>query len=263
MTTTTRSSFALAALALAALVTPAAGQDFRWTGRLAPGKRLEIKGVSGDIHAVAATGDQIEVTAVKQARRSDPAEVEIKVVPSDEGVTICAVYPTGRHARRENTCEPGDHWSSNTEDNDVSVDFTVHLPAGLELYANTVNGDVEAEGLGGTVKAYTVNGSIRLSTKGFAEATTVNGSIYASLGRADWTEGVDFRTVNGGITLELPATFSAEIRAETVNGDIETDFPLTVTGRFGPRHLRGTVGHGGRHLDLGTVNGSIRLRKST
>jgi len=263
VTTTTRSSFALAALALAALVTPAAGQDFRWTGRLAPGKRLEIKGVSGDIHAVAATGDQIEVTAVKQARRSDPAEVEIKVVPSDEGVTICAVYPTGRHARRENTCEPGDHWSSNTEDNDVSVDFTVHLPAGLELYANTVNGDVEAEGLGGTVKAYTVNGSIRLSTKGFAEATTVNGSIYASLGRADWTEGVDFRTVNGGITLELPATFSAEIRAETVNGDIETDFPLTVTGRFGPRHLRGTVGNGGRHLDLGTVNGSIRLRKST
>ena len=263
MTTTTRSSFALAALALAALVTPAAGQDFRWTGRLAPGKRLEIKGVSGDIHAVAATGDQIEVTAVKQARRSDPAEVEIKVVPSDEGVTICAVYPTGRHARRENTCEPGDHWSSNTEDNDVSVDFTVHLPAGLELYANTVNGDVEAEGLGGTVKAYTVNGSIRLSTKGFAEATTVNGSIYASLGRADWTEGVDFRTVNGGITLELPATFSAEIRAETVNGDIETDFPLTVTGRFGPRHLRGTVGNGGRQLDLGTVNGSIRRRKST
>ena len=263
MTTTTRSSFALAALALAALVTPAAGQDFRWTGRLAPGKRLEIKGVSGDIHAVAATGDQIEVTAVKQARRSDPAEVEIKVVPSDEGVTICAVYPTGRHARRENTCEPGDHWSSNTEDNDVSVDFTVHLPAGLELYANTVNGDVEAEGLGGTVKAYTVNGSIRLSTKGFAEATTVNGSIYASLGRADWTEGVDFRTVNGGITLELPATFSAEIRAETVNGDIETDFPLTVTGRFGPRHLRGTVGNGGRQLDLGTVNGSIRLRRSS
>ncbi len=263
MTTSTRSSFALAALALAALVTPAAGQDFRWTGRLAAGKRLEIKGVSGDIHAVAATGDQIEVTAVKQARRSDPADVEIKVVPSDEGVTICAVYPTGRHARRENTCEPGDHWSSNTEDNDVSVDFTVHLPAGLELYANTVNGDVEAEGLGGTVRAYTVNGSIRLSTKGFAEATTVNGSIYASLGRADWTEGVDFRTVNGGITLELPATFSAEIRAETVNGDIETDFPITVTGRFGPRHLRGTVGNGGRQLDLGTVNGSIRLRKST
>jgi len=126
-----------------------------------------------------------------------------------------------------------------------------------------VNGDVEAEGLGDTVRAYRVNGGIRLSTKRFAEAVTVNGSIYASMGRADWTDGVDFHTVNGGITLELPASFSAEVRASTVNGDIETDFPLTVTGRFGPRHLRGTVGTGGRDLDLNTVNGSIRLRKST
>ncbi len=263
MTTTIRTSLALAALALTGLGTTAAAQDFRWTGRLAAGKRVEIKGVNGDIHAVAATGTDVEVTAVKQARRSDPDEVEIKVVPSDDGVTICAVYPTGRRARRENTCEPGDHWSSNTENNDVSVDFTVRLPANLELYANTVNGDVEAEGLGGTVRAYTVNGGIRLSTKGFAEAVTVNGSIYASMGRADWTDGVDFHTVNGGITLELPASFSAEVRASTVNGDIETDFPLTVTGRFGPRHLRGTVGTGGRDLDLNTVNGSIRLRKST
>ena len=263
MTTTIKTSLALAALALTGLATTAAAQDFRWTGRLAAGKRVEIKGVNGDIHAVAATGTDVEVTAMKHARRSDPDEVEIKVVPSDDGVTICALYPTGRRARHENTCEPGDHWSSNTENNDVSVDFTVRLPANLELYANTVNGDVEAEGLGGTVRAYTVNGGIRLSTKGFAEAVTVNGSIYASMGRADWTDGVDFHTVNGGITLELPASFSAEVRASTVNGDIETDFPLTVTGRFGPRHLRGTVGTGGRDLDLNTVNGSIRLRKST
>jgi len=263
VTTTIKTSLALAALALTGLATTAAAQDFRWTGHLAAGKRVEIKGVNGDIHAVAATGTDVEVTAMKHARRSDPDEVEIKVVPSDDGVTICAVYPTGRRARHENTCEPGDHWSSNTENNDVSVDFTVRLPANLELYANTVNGDVEAEGLGGTVRAYTVNGGIRLSTKGFAEAVTVNGSIYASMGRADWTDGVDFHTVNGGITLELPASFSAEVRASTVNGDIETDFPLTVTGRFGPRHLRGTVGTGGRDLDLNTVNGSIRLRKST
>jgi putative adhesin len=256
-------AWSVLALGAAALAAPASAQGFRWTGKLAAGKRVEIKGVTGDIHAVAAAADEILVTAEKHARHSDPDEVEIKVVPSEDGVTICALYPTGRRARHENTCEPGEHWSSSTEDNDVAVDFTVHLPAGLHLYANTVNGDIEAEGLGGNVKASTVNGGIRLSTKGYGEAVTVNGSIYASLGRADWTDGVDFHTVNGGITLELPASFSAEVRAETVNGDIETEFPLTVTGRFGPRHMRGTIGTGGRELDLGTVNGSIRLRKST
>jgi hypothetical protein len=47
-----------------------------------------------------------------------------------------------------------------------------------------------------------------------------------------------------------------------VNGDLVTDFPLTVTGRFGPRHLNGTIGSGGRALALETVNGTIRLRKA-
>jgi len=97
---------------------------------------------------------------------------------------------------------------------------------------------------------------------GSAEAQTVNGSIVASLGRATWSDGLDFRTVNGGITLDLPANLSAEVRAQTVNGDIVTDFPLTVTGRLGPRKLNGTIGNGGRRLDLATVNGTIRLRKA-
>lgn len=113
------------------------------------------------------------------------------------------------------------------------------------------------------VAANTVNGSIRISTSGYAEAETVNGSIVASLGRATWSDGIEFRTVNGGITLDLPATLSTEVRAETVNGDILTDFPLTVTGRLGPRRISGTIGTGGRQLALATVNGSIRLRKTT
>jgi len=91
----------------------------------------------------------------------------------------------------------------------------------------------------------------------------MNGSIVASLGRATWSDGLDFRTVNGGITLDLPAGLSTEVRATTVNGDIQTDFPLMVTGRLGPRSLRGTIGSGGRRLALETVNGSIRLRKSS
>src|ERR671931_118451 len=132
-----------------------------------------------------------------------------------------------------------------THDNDVEVDFTVRVPAGGRFIANTVNG------------------SIQISTAGYAEAHTVNGSIVASLGRSNWSDAIEFSTVNGGITLDLPGSLSTEIRASTVNGDIETDFPLTVTGRFGPRHVRGTIGSGGRQLALTTVNGSIRLRKST
>src|SRR3989441_12684060 len=82
------------------------------------------------------------------------------------------------------------------------------------------------------------------------------------MGKASWTDGVEFRTVNGGITLDLPPSLSAEVRAETVNGEIFTDFPLTVTGKLGPRRVTGTIGGGGRQLAVSTVNGNIRLRKA-
>ncbi len=78
---------------------------------------------------------------------------------------------------------------------------------------------------------------------------------------AVWSDALEFKTVNGGITLDLPQDLSTEVRATTVNGDITTDFPLTVSGRFGPRRLNGTVGGGGRNLELETVNGSIALRR--
>jgi len=243
--------------------TPLAAQDFHWTGHLAAGKRLEIKGVNGSIRAMATTGDQIDVSARKTARRSDPDEVEIKVVPFEDGVAICAVYPTPRRARHDNSCEPGDDWSSSTENNDVEVDFTIKLPAGIDFFGRTVNGDLEANSLGADADVSTVNGSVDVSAAGHVEAATVNGSIRASMGRSDWESIAKFTTVNGGITLTLPANLNADVRAETVNGDLETDFPMTVTGKFGPRHMRGTIGSGGRSLELTTVNGSIHLRKAS
>jgi DUF4097 and DUF4098 domain-containing protein YvlB len=242
-----------------------AAQDFSWKGRVAAGKRLEIKGVNGDITALAATGTEVEVTAEKRSRRSDPDEVEIEVIEHADGVTICAVYPTPRRARRENSCGPGDDWHSNTNNNDVNVHFTVRVPAGVHTLLHTVNGEVEADRLGGDVDAATVNGSVRVSTSGTAEARTVNGSITAVMGRADFRHA-EFSTVNGGITLELPRDFAAELRAETLNGHIDSDFPLSVSGRFSPRRIVGTIGAGGggdgRTLYLKTVNGSLRLRRA-
>jgi DUF4097 and DUF4098 domain-containing protein YvlB len=81
------------------------------------------------------------------------------------------------------------------------------------------------------------------------------------MGRADWPDGADFRTVNGEITLRLPAAVNAEVRAETANGHIKSELPLAITGQVDPRRLQGTLGSGGRRLALATVNGSITLLK--
>lgn len=237
------------------------GPDFSWHQPMAAGKTLEIKGINGEIRTTLASGNEAEVTATKTARRSNPDDVQIKVLEDPEGVTICVLYPSPRNGQ-PNECGTGNHGRMNTEDNDVIVNFTVKVPAGVNYVARTVNGEIRAAGLKSDVDAATVNGSIRIATSGHAEATTVNGSIDAAMGNADWDDDVSFSTVNGGITLELPAEVNAVLKASTVNGDITSDFPVTVQGRFGPRSMRGTLGRGGHELELETVNGSIALRRA-
>lgn len=235
---------------------------FHWSGTLPQGRTLEIKGVNGEIRALAADGDEIEVSAVKHAKRSDPASVHIEVVRGDDGVTICAVYPTPRDAREENRCAPGNEGHMNVRRNDVAVDFTVRVPAGISLIERSVNGDVAAEELRSDVDARTVNGSVRIATTGHAEASTVNGGINVRMGRSDWDDEARFSTVNGSITVEFPPSLGAELEASTVNGGIDSDFPLSVRGRLNARHINAVIGDGGHRLKLSTVNGSIRLRKS-
>jgi hypothetical protein len=248
-------------LAVAALALPQAlfAADFHWQGRLAPGRVLQVYGVNGGIHASSAAGDEATVEAVKKAKRSDPESVEIKVIEHAEGVTICAVYP-GREGEA-NDCQPGGKGRMNVRDNDVSVEFTVQVPAGVRFVAKTVNGGIEAKGLSGDVDANTVNGGVSVDTAGEAHAQTVNGGITAALGRADGKGPLKFSTVNGGITVDLPASIGAEVKAQTVNGAIQTDFGLTVTGGVVGKKLQGTIGGGGRSLELNTVNGSIQVRK--
>lgn len=252
----------LAVLALAAAPAALAGQaeDWSWSGKVAKGQQVEVKGVNGGITVTAASGDSIEARATRTARRSDPAGVQIKVVEHADGVTICALYPTPE-GERPNECAPGKGGRMSTRDNDTKVEFTLRVPAGVRFAGQTVNGGIGIAGLSADVEARTVNGGVEVETSGLAQAETVNGGVTVRMGRADWSGTTRFKTVNGGITVELPAGASAEVRAKTVNGGIETDFPLTVTGRIARHSLNGTIGSGGRTLELETVNGGIHLKK--
>ncbi len=261
----------------AALPATVQEQPFRWSGRIASGKTIEVRGVLGTIRALPASGSEVEVTAIRRARRGDPGSVRIEVVPHDGGVTVCAVYPRGnwpgdgdgrRSGEREaeggrGRCEQGDRRGPGArDDDDVSVDFTVRVPAGVRLAAHNVSGDVDAEGMRGYVDARSVSGDVRISTSGFGEASTVSGEIVAVLGSGGWSGELDFRTVSGDITLELPARTSTEVRVETMSGDIESDFPLDVERRSMRRRARGTLGQGGRELYVTTLSGDVRLRKA-
>jgi hypothetical protein len=231
---------------------------FSWHQKLAPEQFIEIRGVSGDIRAEGYDGAEVQVTAEKSGR--DAEQVRIEVVPSSDGVTICAVYPS-RDRDGENRCEAGGG-HMNTRDTHARVGFTVKVPKNIRFIGATVNGAVAADGLGRWARVSTVNGSVHVSTAAWAEASSVNGSIFARFGKADWPGTLHLSTVNGRIEVQIAGDLNTDIETSTVNGSIDSDFPMTVSGRMRRGSIHGTIGSGGRELRMSTVNGDMELHKA-
>jgi hypothetical protein len=261
----------LAAAGVALLASGARAQDastdnsFRWAARIPNGAWLRISNLNGAIRVTAGSGDQTVVTAEKQWRLGDPSRVRIQTVRDGDNIVICALW----HERDECTAEGARYHTNNDEDHerhqDVSVAFTVQLPRGVRIDAGTVNGDVTVHDATSEVRAHTVNGSVEAYTSGGpVSAHTVNGGVRARAESLAGSDDLDYSTVNGSVTVTLPATLAAMVDMSTVNGSIQTDFPLTIQGRMRPTRLSGAVGGGGsRHVRIRTVNGSIELLKGS
>lgn len=234
------------------------GEPWEYTHAVSPSQHVWIRNTNGPIEVMPGNSDNLEVHAEKSWRHSTPQSVHIIPVPTDRGITICAVWEA-----RESRCnDGGDYRMNGVRKNDVAVRFIVHLPRGVPVDASTVNGGLDINGVSAPVEATTVNGRIGVHTvSGPIQATTVNGSIEAMM--QSLTGGdVRLTTVNGSVTAGLPRRSNMNIDAETVNGRVESEFPVKVSGKISTRHLRGTIGAGGSTLKLTTVNGSITIQEA-
>lgn len=231
------------------------GAEFHWKGKLAPENVLEIKNINGNIAAESVSGDEVEVTAEKRGLRAD--EVKIKMVQHSDGVTFCAILPG---MKDNDQCDQNDHGHRNRE---FKVDFTVRVPENIRFSGKNVNGNVTAKNMGRFVHASSVNGSVRVSTKSWAEVSSVNGSVEARMGQADWTGTLNAESVNGSVELEFPGDLNADVSFKSVNGRLESDFALTVQGSLSGHAVKGRIGNGGRELKVETVNGNVKLRRNS
>ena len=149
--------------------------------------------------------------------------------------------------------------------------------------AQTSNGGVEVQDLDGSAVLKTSNGRVRAEgVKGTLEAETSNGGINVHLTKADPGRPVKLDTSNGsidltvdsanqndvyastsnaGITVHMPPSIGARLRAHTSNGSITSAFEVQMQGQISKHSLEGTIGTGGPVLDLSTSNGGIRLEK--
>ena len=230
-------------------------QDLDWSAGMQSGQTLEIRGVIGSILAQLAPDGTARVTADKNGGSSPESSVTFEVVTHAGGVTICAMYPDVS-GEPSNECVPGGGQMS-VRDNDVVVTFDVQVPEGVRLIEWTVNGNVRATAVRSEVDGFAVNGDASISTTDLAEAATVNGNVEVTIGDESPDRALAYSTVNGNVTLRVPAGIDASIDATTVNGTMNSDFLLANPT---PGHWTGTLGDGGSNLALTTVNGNLELR---
>jgi len=147
-------------------------------------------------------------------------------------------------------------------DESWSVSFEISVPRTAMLTLNANNGGISIEDFHGTAKFHTRNGGLSLSNAGGdLRGETTNGGVNVSVAGDHWDgTGLDVETRNGGVVLNVPKGFSAELEAGTTHGRISIDFPVTVTGTIG-RHLQTTLGSGGPRVRAITTNGGVTIRQ--
>jgi hypothetical protein len=275
---------ALVAIAIApsAVVSQELGRNqetWTWAGRVESGKWFRLSSVNGPVSIEASSDNMVHVRARKDVRRGAVTDVAFQVVETGGDVRVCALW-------RRNYCDDKGHHSRGSDDDrrdrtDVRVSFTISVPAGVRVSAGTVNGEmivrnltsdvrastvngrVEVENAGGEVHATTVNGTVDVTTRGGpVNASSVNGDIDVTMSSAPGNEAMKFRSVNGSVTLRMPESLNADLRMGTMHGSISSDYPVQLSGRFGPRRAEGTIGRGGRRIEIETVNGSVSLIKA-
>lgn len=238
---------------------------WRWSGALGAGRTVIIRNLNGAIQLEPATGNTVEVVAEKEWNRGDPDRVRVEARLTNGGagdLIICALWGTdARCDERGYSHGTARGASRGWRDGDVSVRFTIKVPAGAHVRAHTANGSITATGTVGDLDAEAVNGGITARpASGRVSASTVNGSITART-TAGPPGTLEFSTVNGSITLELPATLNADVDLSVVNGNIRSDLPVLLNGELNRHHVSARIGTGGPGLRVKTVNGSITIHR--
>jgi hypothetical protein len=231
--------------------------DFTWGDRIDAGRSVIASNINGTVTMRPGSGDRVEVRATKHWRRGDPSLVRVYAEKQNGNVRICPLY------RDQQICDD-DHTSSHDRrdyDGDVTIDFVILVPKGVNVSASTVNGNVSISGGTENVEAATVNGGIAVeSGRGRLSATTVAGGIAATVEMVP--QSMNFTSVNGEILVEMAKSIGADVDVTTVNGSVKTDYDIVVNGGWFSNRVSGHIGpSGGPRMHITTVNGGVQLRK--
>jgi hypothetical protein len=170
----------------------------------------------------------------------------------------------------------------------VNLGLQVPVRTSLKLACQQA-GEIVVEQVEGEIEANGLNGSVTLAdVSGVAVVHSFNGSIKVTLQRVTPDKPMSFSTLNGDIDVTLPANTRANVKLETLNASIHSDFEIQSDGATRPKagtpsiwttetqpdgrtRLKavwttekvrsGAINGGGPEFQFKAFNGTIHLRK--
>ena len=221
-------------------------------------------------------GDEPSLESIQVKTQQDGNRISVEVVKPEgrEGFTLGY---SGRSANLIVSLPRDADVDARSGDGSITVDGLTG-----RIHLNTGDGGVTGRALSGDLSVRTGDGPVTLErVRGGLDLTTGDGgvevsgalqrlnvhtgdgsvTVRASAGSTtaeDW----EITTGDGGVTLELPGAFGAELDARTGDGRISVD-GLGVSGQVDPGkddQFKARLGSGGRRLVIRTGDGPIRLR---
>ncbi|HEY8227145.1 MAG TPA: hypothetical protein VIG25_17860 [Pyrinomonadaceae bacterium] len=215
---------------------------------LAPGGQLSIDGrQNGGVSVKGWDQNQILVRARVQTGAPSGPEAEQLAAQVQIQTGGNKIFASGPDSRRDY------HWD---------VSYEVFVPRRSDVNVETHNGGIAFADVNGRIDFNAVNGGVVLRrVAGAVHGSTTNGGLVIDLAGDHWDgETLDVTTTNGGIVMNVPENYSANIQTGTVNGSVNVDFPVTVQGRIS-KQVSFNLGSGGAMVRAMTTNGGVRVQK--
>jgi len=138
--------------------------------------------------------------------------------------------------------------------------FVLTVPSDSDLEIRTVSGDIEVDGVCGSLVLDSVSGDVRVDESPVrVSVNMVSGDFEGVLGN-DMDE-LFVKNVSGDVKIEVPAGTGGSVEAKTVSGSItDSKGTLNITKASGRRQASGPLGTGSTAIEVEAVSGDVSFR---
>jgi len=207
---------------------------------LAPGSRIEISMIPGDVLIDTTSGRSADVEVIRAApTRADLDCGGILIEQTGSTLTIrsqdhCTIVRGSQHVK-------------------------LSVPRDVDLSLRNIAGRVRIGSTGGMVRLESIAG--RVEATGLREARMSSLARGLELAVTDLGErGIRVSSVTGGIDLEIGSRVDAEVITRSVEGRIDNDVPGVRITEDDGANQRAVLGAGRGKIEIDSVVGTVRIR---